>query len=225
MHVWMSAGSKWGKMPLMDRVVLFYCISVPHDNVWTLQLTLGFAASAHIRLKTTRATLPDILSCRLIMEAGSTSNGDGAPRVIGDHHISISNSNHEIPDAGRLSIDGDSHEVLKPTCNVITPVGMLGFGLHADQTDAALAAKIPNGAPTAIILDAGSTDGGPEKLALGKMTIPRETYVRDLKKLIPLVWKYKVPLIFSSAGGDGSDEHVEEMLNIVREVCDAEEYE
>lgn len=159
------------------------------------------------------------------MEAQPDLNNDGAPKVNGSHDVSATNGTHEIPDASRLAINGDNHDDLKPTCNIITPVGMLGFGLHADQTDAALAAKIPNGAPTAIILDAGSTDGGPEKLALGNMTIPRETYVRDLKKLIPLVWKYKVPLIFSSAGGDGSDEHVEEMLEIVREVCEAENQE
>lgn len=157
------------------------------------------------------------------MESTATSNSDGVQMTTGNHDVSTSTSNHNIPTMHRLSINDNTLEVLKPFCNIITPVGMLGFGLHASQTDLALASKIPNGAPTAIILDAGSTDGGPEKLALGKMTIPRDTYIRDLKKLIPLVWKYKVPLIFSSAGGDGSDEHVEEMLDIVREVCDGEE--
>lgn len=159
------------------------------------------------------------------MDGHSDSINNGAAMVNISDDVSATHRTHEVPDANRLAINGDNHKDLKPTCNIITPVGMLGFGLHGDQTDAALAAKIPNGAPTAIILDAGSTDGGPEKLALGKMTIPRETYVRDLKKLIPLVWKYKVPLIFSSAGGDGSDEHVEEMLEIVREICEAENQE
>ena len=111
---------------------------------------------------------------------------------------------------------------LTPICNIVTPVGMLGYGLHADHTTAALAEKLRNGAPTAIILDSGSTDSGPEKLALGCMSLPRESYVRDLKKLIKLAWQFQVPLIFSSAGGDGTDEHVREMIDVVREICNDE---
>lgn len=158
------------------------------------------------------------------MEPQQPQNSDGVETSSGGRDVSTSTNNLNLPNMISLALNEtkSTQQVLKLTCNIITPVGMLGFGLHFDQTDSALASKIPNGAPTAIILDAGSTDGGPEKLALGKMTIPRETYIRDLKKLIPLVWKHKVPLIFSSAGGDGSDEHVEEMLDIVREVCDAE---
>lgn len=158
------------------------------------------------------------------MVSHSTSDNADAPTMNGNHDV-VPNGISEVPDMNGLTINDNKQDALKPTCNIVTPVGMLGFGLHADQTDAALAAKIPNGAPTAIILDAGSTDSGPEKLALGKMTTPRTSLVRDLKKLIPLIWKHKVPLIFSSAGGDGSDEHVEEMLEIVREVCDGEIYE
>lgn len=154
------------------------------------------------------------------MDSETPRSGDGVQLTDGGHNVSASTNNADLPNMNSLTVNEAGQEPLKPICNIVTPVGMLGFGLHFDQTDSALASKIPNGAPTAIILDAGSTDGGPEKLALGKMTIPRETYIRDLKKLIPLVWKHKVPLIFSSAGGDGSDEHVEKMLDIVREVCD-----
>jgi len=96
---------------------------------------------------------------------------------------------------------------------------MLGYGLHAQQTATALAQKIRNGSPTAIILDSGSTDSGPEKLALGCMSVPRDSYKRDLRKLIKLAWEFRIPLIFSSAGGDGMDEHVVEMTNVVREIC------
>lgn len=113
-----------------------------------------------------------------------------------------------------------SSPLLTPVCNVVTPVGMLGYGLHSDQTTAALVHKIRNGAPTAIILDSGSTDSGPEKLALGCMSVPRDAYTRDLRKLIELSWQFRVPLIFSSAGGDGSDEHVRELVGVVREVCE-----
>ena len=96
---------------------------------------------------------------------------------------------------------------------------MLGYGLHEDQTVAALVQKIRNGAPTAIILDSGSTDSGPEKLALGCMSAPRDSYVRDLTKLVGLAWRFRVPLVFSSAGGDGSDEHVRELTKVVEEIA------
>ena len=108
-----------------------------------------------------------------------------------------------------------------PTCNVVTPVGMLGYGFFEDYTRASLIQKLHNGAPTAIILDSGSTDSGPEKLALGHMSAPRENYARDLKKLIALSWRFRVPLIFSSAGGDGSDENVRELTKIVEEIATA----
>ncbi|KAK6066267.1 caib baif family enzyme [Seiridium cupressi] len=95
---------------------------------------------------------------------------------------------------------------------------MLGYGFSEEQTFAALSSLVPTGKPTAIILDSGSTDSGPEKLALGNMTCPRSSYVRDLSKLIELVTSFRVPLIFSSSGGDGSDAHVKEMLSIIEEV-------
>ena len=39
---------------------------------------------------------------------------------------------------------------LTPVCNVVTPVGMLGYGLDEAVTASLLADVIPNGAPTAI---------------------------------------------------------------------------
>jgi hypothetical protein len=108
---------------------------------------------------------------------------------------------------------------LTPICNIVTPVGMLGYGLHEDQTADALKNKLQNGAPTALILDSGSTDSGPEKLALGCMTVPRANYARDLRKLLKLAWNFRIPLIFSSAGGDGSDEHVRELASVVEEIA------
>jgi hypothetical protein len=122
-------------------------------------------------------------------------------------------------DGARMS-KGTSTPPLTPICNIVTPVGMLGYGLHEDQTALALSEKLRNGAPTALILDSGSTDSGPEKLALGNMSVPRESYLRDLTKLIRLALRFKVPLIFSSAGGDGTDEHVKELCEIVREIIE-----
>lgn len=120
--------------------------------------------------------------------------------------------------------DGESTiepaEMDKPICQIITPVGMLGYGFDEKLTYHELTRLVHNDIPTAIILDSGSTDSGPQKLALGSMTSPRSSYVKDLSKLLRLVHTFDVPLIFASAGGDGTDEHVREMEEIIKEITE-----
>lgn len=111
----------------------------------------------------------------------------------------------------------------QPLCHIITPVGMLGYGFDEALTASELARLVPTGVPTAIILDSGSTDSGPEKLALGGMSTPRSAYLKDLTKLLRLVRIFRVPLIFASAGGDGADEHVKVMMEIMDEIMAEEE--
>ena len=123
-----------------------------------------------------------------------------------------SNSDMEEPLTASSKMD-------KPICQIITPVGMLGYGFDEKLTRYELTRLDPN-IPTAIILDSGSTDSGPQKLALGSMTSPRSSYVKDLSKLLKLVHTFDVPLIFASAGGDGTDEHIKEMEEIIREICE-----
>lgn len=105
-------------------------------------------------------------------------------------------------------------------CQVVTPVGMLGYGFSESHIIAALEHLSTISTPTAIILDSGSTDSGPSKLALGTMSCPRASYERDWGKLIKLSRQYRVPIIISSAGGDGTDEHVDVMLDIIRELAE-----
>ena len=50
------------------------------------------------------------------------------------------------------------------------------------------------------------------------MTCPRSAYARDLENLILAVRQYGVPLLISSAGGDGTDDHVNEFLRIIDEI-------
>ncbi|KAL6352466.1 hypothetical protein LRP88_14233 [Fusarium phalaenopsidis] len=107
----------------------------------------------------------------------------------------------------------------QPICQIIAPVGMLGYGFDEELTQYELAHMVPNGIPTAIILDSGSTDSGPQKLALGSMSCPRSAYAKDLSKLLRLVHTFRVPLIFGSAGGDGTDEHVKEIGEIIEEIA------
>ncbi|KAH7324205.1 hypothetical protein B0I35DRAFT_449254 [Stachybotrys elegans] len=108
-------------------------------------------------------------------------------------------------------------------CHIVSPVGNLGYGFDEALTEYHLARLVASGVPTAIILDSGSTDSGPSKLALGSMTCPRYAYYNDLSKLLKLVHTFRVPLIFSSAGGDGSDEHVRLMEQIVDEIAAEEQ--
>jgi hypothetical protein len=113
----------------------------------------------------------------------------------------------------------------EPLCHVITPIGMLGYGFDALLTHGALkelASKHSN-TPAAIIVDSGSTDSGPGKLALGGMTCPRSAYERDMAHLMALSHEFAVPILISSAGGDGTDAHVDEMLDIIQEVADEPE--
>jgi len=95
---------------------------------------------------------------------------------------------------------------------------MFGYGFNEAWTEAVLAQCAQSPAPTALILDSGSTDSGPSKLALGSMTCPYDAYERDFRGLITLSIKYHVPIILSSAGGDGSDEHVDLFQDIVRNI-------
>lgn len=104
---------------------------------------------------------------------------------------------------------------LEPLCRIITPIGMLGYGFDEAEIKDALESSAQSGVPTAIILDSGSTDSGPSKLALGSMTCPRASYERDLRKLIAIVTKYRFPVLIGSGGGDGSNAHVKELVNIV----------
>ncbi|KAH6658033.1 hypothetical protein BKA67DRAFT_204926 [Truncatella angustata] len=122
------------------------------------------------------------------------------------------------------SLVGRADDSPTPLCHIVTPVGMLGYGFDEDQSISAISRLVSTGIPTAIILDSGSTDSGPDKLALGGMSCPRTSYARDLAKLIGLVMRFQVPLIFSSAGGDGSDDHVKEMLDIIAEIVNRDEY-
>ncbi|KAE9369862.1 hypothetical protein N431DRAFT_493581 [Stipitochalara longipes BDJ] len=103
-------------------------------------------------------------------------------------------------------------------CQIITPVGMLGYGFDEALVRKALQDLHGSPAPTALILDSGSTDGGPLKLAVGSTTVPRSAYERDIGKLLALSHEFHVNIIISSAGGDGSDAHVDEFLDVIEEI-------
>ncbi|CAM0143139.1 hypothetical protein VKS41_006098 [Umbelopsis sp. WA50703] len=103
---------------------------------------------------------------------------------------------------------------------IVTPVGMLGYGYSTDLLYKGLA----EGA-SAIIVDAGSTDSGPQKLALGESTCPHESYVQDMGPMLDACWHHKVKILISSAGGDGSNEHVDELVDIIKKYAEEKKYQ
>lgn len=93
---------------------------------------------------------------------------------------------------------------------ILTPSGMLGYGFPVDHFRQGLALR-----PHAITIDSGSTDSGPQKLGLGEMTCSREAYVKDIEVLLEAQHETRIPLLISSAGGDGTNLHVDVFREII----------
>ncbi|GBG95684.1 3-methylaspartate ammonia-lyase [Ligilactobacillus salitolerans] len=97
---------------------------------------------------------------------------------------------------------------------VLVPNGMLGYGFPLADFERGMQ-KHPHG----IVVDAGSTDSGPQKLALGEMTCPESAYYKELSILVPAAKKAGIPLMVSSAGGDGTNQHVDLFGEIVAKIA------
>lgn len=101
---------------------------------------------------------------------------------------------------------------------VFVPNGMLGYGFPLEDFERGMQRK-----PHGIVVDAGSTDSGPQKLALGEMTCPESAYYKELSILVPAAKKAGIPLIVSSAGGDGTNQHVDLFVKIVEQIAKEQE--
>jgi hypothetical protein len=99
--------------------------------------------------------------------------------------------------------------------NILTPNAMLGYGYKVEH----FWYGIEKFKPRAIIVDSGSTDGGPYKLGLNKMTCGKGSYIRDLTPILEACFHRKIQVLIGSVGGDGSTKHVAEMLEIVNEIA------
>ena len=108
----------------------------------------------------------------------------------------------------------------KDSFTILTPNAMLGYGYK--QEDFWYGVK--HYKPAAIIVDSGSTDGGPYKLGMNRMTCGRESYIRDLSPILEACFFHKIKVLIGSVGGDGSNSHVEEMLAIVEDIAKAHGY-
>ena len=96
---------------------------------------------------------------------------------------------------------------------VVVSHGMLGYGFPEASLEAAVEAGVD-----LIACDAGSSDPGPFYLGSGKPFVSEAMTRRDLRLLLKAGAEADVPVIIGSAGGAGSDRHVDILVRIVRDV-------
>jgi len=101
-----------------------------------------------------------------------------------------------------------SHDV-----KILSPCGMLGYGFPEESFRKGLEHGVH-----AVVVDAGSTDGGPHKLGAGVAIVSRRACKKDLEIILGESLPRKVPVIIGSAGGSGAKPHVEWTLDIIEEI-------
>ncbi|HML14029.1 MAG TPA: acyclic terpene utilization AtuA family protein [Xanthobacteraceae bacterium] len=92
--------------------------------------------------------------------------------------------------------------------------GQLGYGIPTPAFEAGLAR-----APDMIGVDMGSIDIGPAYLGGGQMAPTRVGAKRDLRKVLRAARRLDIPLIVGSAGSAGARPHLDQTLDIIREIA------
>ena len=101
-----------------------------------------------------------------------------------------------------------------PAAALARRLGQLGYGIPTPAFEAGLAR-----APDMIGVDMGSIDIGPAYLGGGKMAPTRIGAKRDLRKVLRAARRLDIPLIVGSAGSAGARPHLDQTLEIVREIA------
>lgn len=97
---------------------------------------------------------------------------------------------------------------------ILSLCGLLGYGYDEKSLEAAKTMDIDY-----IGVDAGSTDPGPCYLGKGTSFTNRSAVKRDVELVLPWALEKKIPLIVGTAGGAGSDVHLQWMREIVEEIA------
>ncbi len=92
--------------------------------------------------------------------------------------------------------------------------GLLGYGYSEEALDIAFSEKVDY-----LGVDAGSTDPGPYYLGSGKSFTDRGAVKRDLELALPKALEQKAPFIIGTAGGAGSERHVNWLKEIIFEIA------
>jgi Acyclic terpene utilisation family protein AtuA len=99
-------------------------------------------------------------------------------------------------------------------CKILVPSGVLGAGCPEDALERGLSLK-----PDCIAVDGGSTDSGPYYLGTGTSKMTRRATKHDLRQLMLMRDKLKVPLLVGSCGTCGTDSGVDWMADIAKEIA------
>jgi hypothetical protein len=103
---------------------------------------------------------------------------------------------------------------MKSKVRVLTPTCTLGYGYDPLAFERGMSLR-----PDVIAVDAGSTDPGPHYLGSGEPLVSRFSIKRELKQMISAAHAVNIPVIVGSCGGAGTRRHVDEVVDIVREVA------
>lgn len=76
----------------------------------------------------------------------------------------------------------------------------------------------------AVILDGGSPDSGPGRLAQGKSNVPFVRLERDLATLVQACHLFHVPIFVGSMGGDSENAHVDWAVKVISELVQKNGY-
>ena len=88
------------------------------------------------------------------------------------------------------AIRSDRRDAMGEEIKILTPIGMLGYSFSEKLFWSAVESGID-----AIIVDSGSIDSGPAKLAFGQTTASRQEYKRDLTLLVSACHYHSVPVL------------------------------
>ncbi|MEZ5854264.1 MAG: acyclic terpene utilization AtuA family protein [Hyphomicrobiaceae bacterium] len=97
---------------------------------------------------------------------------------------------------------------------IMSASGQLGYGVIEKAFNAGLERDLH-----LIGADMGSVDPGPYYLGAGKLATARRSTKRDLRMLLMGAVPRKIPVIIGTAGTAGGDTHLEQTLDIIREIA------
>lgn len=102
----------------------------------------------------------------------------------------------------------------KGPLRILSASGQLGYGIIEKAFLAGLERDLH-----LIGADMGSVDPGPYYLGSGKLATARRSTKRDLKMILTGGLALQVPVVIGTAGTAGGDTHLEQTLEIVREIA------
>jgi hypothetical protein len=101
---------------------------------------------------------------------------------------------------------------------VLVPVGMLGAGFPEDT----ISRGIDMGADV-IAVDGGSTDSGPYYLGASQPKTARAAVLRDMRRILAGAAHANIPVIIGSCGTSGTNDGVEWLYGITRQIINEEQ--